>query len=183
MGYGRVTQTAEGHRMELETNLDRIRSRAEELEEENWSFRTYLKSRDEEEIDGIVHRLYEEVADAVDCTQCANCCKELPPGLEGEDIEGLAAATGMDVAAFEEKYVVRDELDGERVFKWRPCVFLEEGRCSVYGHRPESCASYPHLHKDGFVFRVAAAVGNSSICPIVFNVYEELKREVDGRRR
>ena len=38
--------------------------------------------------------------------------------------------------------------------------------------------SYPHLQKEDFVFRLAQAVSNCSICPIAFNVYERLKAEL-----
>jgi hypothetical protein len=32
------------------------------------------------------------------------------------------------------------------------------------------------LNKDEFVFRLMGVIGNYEICPIVFNVYEMLKR-------
>ena len=60
-------------------------------------------------------------------------------------------------------------------FNQHPCPFLVENRCRVYEHHPETCRSYPHLHKEEFVFRLAQPVRNCSVCPITFNVYERLK--------
>ena len=44
---------------------------------------------------------------------------------------------------------------------------------------------FPHLHKEEFIFRLWGVVENCPICPIVFNVYEQLKDELwyfgDGR--
>ncbi|MFZ4394680.1 MAG: YkgJ family cysteine cluster protein [Kiritimatiellia bacterium] len=68
--------------------------------------------------------------------------------------------------------------DGDLTFNRRPCPFLSENRCRVYEHRPDTCRSYPHLQKKEFVFRLTQAVGNCSVCPIVFNVYERLKTEL-----
>ena len=39
------------------------------------------------------------------------------------------------------------------------------------------CRSFPHLHKRDFVFRLIQAVENCALCPIVFGVYEGLKRQ------
>ena len=55
---------------------------------------------------------------------------------------------------------------------------LSDNCCTVYDHRPDDCRSYPHLHKDEFVFRLIQAVENCSVCPIVFNVFERLKDEL-----
>jgi Fe-S-cluster containining protein len=55
---------------------------------------------------------------------------------------------------------------------------LQNNLCRVYNDRPGDCRSYPHLHKRDFVFRVNQAFSNCFVCPIVFNVYEELKREL-----
>ena len=51
-------------------------------------------------------------------------------------------------------------------------------RCRVYAHRPDTCRSYPHLDKEGFVFHLAQTVSNCAVCPIVFNVMERLKAEL-----
>ena len=45
-------------------------------------------------------------------------------------------------------------------------------------YRPKDCVSYPYLLKKDFTSRLMGVIGNCSVCPIVFNVYELLKDEV-----
>ena len=40
------------------------------------------------------------------------------------------------------------------------------------------CRSYPHLHKKEIISRLMGVVFNCSVCPIVFNVYEQMKLEL-----
>jgi Fe-S-cluster containining protein len=61
------------------------------------------------------------------------------------------------------------------ILKGKPCKFLRNKKCTIYSSRPFDCRSYPHLHKKDFTFRLFAVLNNYSVCPIVFNVYEELK--------
>lgn len=166
----------------LETNLDRIRQLAEERDDENWDFRSFLKGCDDEEVDSIVHRLYEEMAPRIDCKACANCCTVITPRMDKENVERLAQCTGMSASEFEAQYLEKSEEHAELVFKAGPCPLLKDGLCMHYEQRPESCASYPHLHKGGFVFRLILIVNSCAVCPIVFNVYEALKDELGFRR-
>ncbi|HID20743.1 MAG TPA: YkgJ family cysteine cluster protein [Methanophagales archaeon] len=162
----------------IETDLMKIKKISEEKAEENWAFRAYLKECDMslEEIDAIVHRLYKEISSKIDCNACANCCKEIKPVLDNEDIEKLSEGLGMSTAVFKEEFLVEDE-DGFK-FKMMPCPFLKNNSCSVHAYRPKDCRSYPHLHKEDFVFRLMSVIANCSVCPIVFNVYEALKEEL-----
>lgn len=170
--------------MTLETDPKRIEVLAREREDANWAFRCLLKGCDMsiEELDSIVHELYKNVSSQIDCRLCANCCKVISPSLNPRDIDRLSTHLGLSVEQFLADYLEEDE-DGEgHVFKATPCAFLHENTCSVYPHRPESCRSYPHLHKREFVFRLNQAVSNCSVCPIVYNVYERLKQEMQRRR-
>jgi len=63
-------------------------------------------------------------------------------------------------------------------FRQKPCPFLQNNRCTVYDARPDDCRSFPHLHKDEFVFRLIQVVNNCSVCQIVYNVFEWLKEEL-----
>jgi uncharacterized protein len=83
----------------------------------------------------------------------------------------------MSTAEFVERFVIKDE-DGDMVLRDSPCPFQVGNLCAVYDHRPEDCRSFPHLHKEGFVFRLMPGVQNCSVCPIVFNVFERLKDEL-----
>ena len=69
--------------MIVETDLKKIKEVVEKKEDENWEFRSFLKGYDIEidELDSIVHRLFEEVSRQIDCTSCGNCCREISPVL------------------------------------------------------------------------------------------------------
>jgi hypothetical protein len=114
----------------LETDIQRIKQLAEQQDERNWAFRSFLKN-----------------------------CDVPENALRGQ-------------------YLQEDDEERAHRFKVRPCPFLQENRCTVYAARPDDCRSYPHLHKQDFVSRLMGAISNCSVCPIVFNVFEELKRQL-----
>lgn len=165
----------------METNLRKIEELSRQREDENWRFRCFLKSSDlsAARIDALVQRLCREVTAEIDCTSCGNCCRVMQPVLTTADIKRLAAHLGMTVARFRADHTkTGDEDRTSIVFNAMPCPFLRDNRCSVYDHRPRDCRSYPHLLKKDFVSRLSQAYANCGVCPIVFNVYEGLKREL-----
>lgn len=167
--------------MEIQTDLKTIERMAIQREEENWKFRAFLKQLDIEieELDAIVHRITDEVSAQIDCTECGNCCKHVKPALDEDDISRFASGLKLSVNEFRKKCLTRDTDDSTiYTFNALPCPFLTNNMCSNYECLPKACASYPHLHKDEFVFRLWGVVDNYSICPIVFNVYERLKKEL-----
>lgn len=155
-----------------------IEQLAQEKEEENWEFRTFLKTIDmsSEELDALVHELYRDISSRIDCLDCGNCCRIIIPNLSPSDITGLAAGLRLSEAELTRRYLTTREDQNTCTFNATPCPFLSGNQCRVYECRPQSCRSYPHLHKQGFVHRLIQVVENCHICPIVFNVYEELKR-------
>ena len=166
--------------MRIETNLKRIKKIAAKKEDENWEFRVFLKQlpRSRQEIDAVVHPIVDEVTSQIDCKQCANCCKEIRPGLDENDIHRFAHGLNVPTATFQAQYLIAADEPAVFKFKELPCPFLENDLCSNYGHRPEVCRSYPHLHKKEFVSRTLRVLDNYEICPIVFNVYERLMDEL-----
>ena len=160
----------------METDLESIKKIAKEKEDENWSFRTFLKGFDKN-LDSIVHRLFKEISDHVDCTACGNCCREIQPILKDNDIIELSKALNIPIEQFESRFVGKDD-DGDKVLKQNPCPFLQGNKCTQYESRPSDCISYPHLQKKHFASRLIGVINNYSVCPIVFNVYEELKRNL-----
>jgi Fe-S-cluster containining protein len=65
--------------------------------------------------------------------------------LTEEDIPRLASFLGMEVGAFEEKYVFRTKkLRRLRVPRHANCSFLREGGCSVHEVKPMQCRTFPY---------------------------------------
>ena len=166
--------------MKIEKDLEVIKELAEKRADENWDFRSFLKGyhMDMEELDSIVHGFYEQVIQEVDCKECGNCCRVISPTMEEGDIERMAKGLEISPSEFENKYLKENDkkFSNDLIFNSLPCPFLEGNICKCYDYRSEDCRSFPHLHKDEFVFRLMDVVQNYEICPIVFNVYEMLKR-------
>jgi uncharacterized protein len=163
--------------MKLEIDLAIITRLAEQKDEENLRFRTFLKTRGRS-IDSIVYALYQEVASRIDCQQCANCCRKLRPELNPKDVSDLSLSLGIPVREVEIQYLVKDEAPGLFVFNKLPCPLLKDNLCRCYERRPLDCRSFPHLHKSGFIHRLISLLEFYPVCPIVFNVYEGLKSEL-----
>jgi len=170
--------------MRLETDTQRIQQLAQQRKEANWAFRCSLKRSDLSirSIDLKVHDLYWEVSREIDCTKCANCCKTVHPVLKPADAKRLAKHLELSVNEFRSRFLADDPAREGSVFRDQPCPFLQDNLCKVYDHRPSDCRSYPHLHKRDFVFRLTQVFLNCSVCPIVFNVYEQLKQELWRKR-
>jgi Fe-S-cluster containining protein len=96
------------------------------------------------------------------CAKCAKCCR----GAFGDntvtvfpgEIRAIMSATGLewlDVVVPEEDGD-EDEYGNRQAFEWalrkKPdgdCIFLEDGRCTVYEARPFICRTYPFYLEDG----------------------------------
>lgn len=166
--------------MKLETDPKVVEKLAEERADANWRFRSFLKGidLDTEELDAIVHEYYEAVSNKIDCCTCNNCCRVVLPTLSQPDVVRLASGLDLSEAELIDQFLVPEEETGEFTFNKKPCPILSGNRCAAYASRPENCRSFPHLHKEGFLFRLIRVVENCSICPIVFNVFERLKDEL-----
>jgi len=172
--------------MIIETNLEKIKEAAEKKCDENWHFRSFLKGRDKkidisiEELNFIVYELFERVSIKIDCTACGNCCRELSPTLKQDDIKRLSQGLEISSEEFTARFLVEKEenLSDKFIFRQKPCPFLKGNLCSHYELRPKECKSFPHFHKKDFVFSLIRVIQNYAICPIVFNVYEALKKKL-----
>jgi Fe-S-cluster containining protein len=156
---------------EIETDLAEIEALASDREDENFRFRTFLKGKDSEKTDRIVHRLHKEYSEKIDCTLCGNCCRTLKTGLSVDDIETLAQLENITPEDYKSKYCEQDVLQS------LPCRYLAENKCSIYENRPEECRSFPHTHKENFTSRSLSMLSFYEVCPIVFNLMEQLKNE------
>lgn len=167
--------------MFLELDLKKINLLAEQNEETNWRFRSFLKFRDDLRIDNIVHRLYRDISQDIDCTQCGNCCRELKPLVTKKEVKLIAAFLNVHEKYFIEQYTEVDHDEKKLRLRESPCSFLKENKCSIYECRPSDCRSFPHLHKKEFTTRLITVLQNYSICPIVFSLYEQLKIDLKFR--
>ena len=157
----------------METDLDTIRTLARERESENFAFVAFLKACIDSRVDAVVGEVQREVSAAIDCRQCANCCRRVRPVFDLEDLVRFSAGISQSPDRFKERYFVpgKDRL----LFKAPPCPFLSGNLCANYAHRPKTCSAYPHLHEADFSYRLTAVIDHLSICPIIFNVFERLK--------
>ena len=147
-------------------------------EDENYDFRAWLKSVNGIELDNRVHRINKEVAADIDCTQCGNCCKTLVINVTAPEVDNLGKALEMNSVAVKEKYI-EESLEGNFFMNTMPCNFLSENKCTIYANRFMECRDFPHLHKPGFQQRLLGTLGHYGRCPIIYNVIEELKREMN----
>lgn len=163
----------------VEMDLSKIEKLSIRKENENFKFRAFLRGFEPSEVDRIVHRLNRSVSRAIDCTECGNCCHSLVPGVTEEEICTLAAHDNVTPEEFTTNHLEDDKFAGTKFLKAIPCRYLDGKICSIYDIRPNECRSYPHLHKKGFVYRTLSVISNYGICPIVFNVMENLKIELN----
>ncbi len=169
----------------LAVDPEEIKRLAKHRDDENWDLRSWIKARydfNDERLMSVVRRLADEITPQIDCTQCANCCRTLALRLELGDLARLAQGLRMSVAEVQKTYLRPSEQGG-----WElpaPCPLLEGNLCRVYEHRPRECRDYPHLHAD-FREHSISRIEGASVCPIVFNVVEQMKRELrwPGLRR
>ncbi len=155
-------------------------------EGEDFAFRAFLKGRlnlSNVELDAMVQETTEEVWKQIDCLKCGNCCRTLQIVVDDKDIQRLAQRLKTTTQQFAKQYVGIDEYQTQ-FLKSTPCVFLgEDNRCSVYEDRPQACHDFPYLHSEDFRSRTFMMIDNTSVCPIVFNVWQQLKERLKFRRK
>ena len=167
--------------MNLETNLSKIKQIAAKREDENFRFRAFLKSRDGEKIDSIVHRLHAKIVPLIDCASCGNCCLCMKPELNKEDIKILAGLENISSEKYMDNYCENDY--GDIYLKDIPCRYIDGKKCSIYENRPIQCKKFPYTNQTGFTSRLFGMIEFYEICPIVFNLMEELKDETRFYRK
>lgn len=135
-----------------------------------------IKRKSPKFLDDLLHKLHNEAFAQFSCLDCANCCKTIGPRLTNTDIRRLALHLKMKHAEFIKKYVTTDE-DRDFVFNEHPCPFLaDDNICLVYESRPKACRDYPHTDRKRFIQILELSHKNCEICPVVFEIFSELKK-------
>lgn len=122
----------------------------------------------------IAQQTHEEVFQEMDCLECANCCKSIPPMLSHRDIKRISKSIGISPIDFSEKYTVIDE-DGDTVINASPCPFLEDdNKCKIYEVRPAACRAYPHSGDQMFLKNLSHHKRNMKYCPGLMEIMRRL---------
>lgn len=167
----------------METDPVVVARLAAEREDENWRFRTFVKSYcrlSDSRLNRLARELGEAAAAKINCLDCGACCRQIVVPLTDDEIDTMAAARGVSPKAFRPAFV-RRVAEEEQALDAYPCPLQEGNACTVYDSRPEPCRGYPYL---GAPFRAhsIAILERAATCPIVFEMLEQLKRRLGFRR-
>ena len=139
-------------------------------------FRQYLQRADKNKVLKQLPALHDEAFAAIDCLQCAACCKNYSPRFKTPDVKRISKHLRQRESEFIDQYLKVDE-EGDFVVKGTPCPFLgADNLCSIYAVRPSDCARFPYTNEDVFIKRPALTLKNASFCPIVYRVLDRLSR-------
>lgn len=137
-------------------------------------YRQFLKNVDKKAVLRQLAPAHEAAFETVDCLACANCCKNYSPRFKPPDVRRIAKHLRMTEAQLTTTYLRRDE-DGDWVVKQSPCPFLgDDNFCSIYEARPSDCHRFPYTDEDILFKKVNITLKNSSFCPAVHLVLENL---------
>lgn len=161
-------------------DLDHIAALAAQRKDEFEVLRYTIELLEDELPDPMLDALVEEIAApviaAIDCTQCANCCRRLDVYLTPADANRLAEGLGLPLDEVMARHV--DQAHAAEEGEWgrinaHPCPFLAGKLCSLYPHRPESCRLYPVFTPD-FRWTLDDLLGGAGLCPIIYHVLDAL---------
>src|SRR5215471_1724000 len=139
---------------EVITDLAQIQRDCVAKDDENIAFRTFVKLEVElsdRRLNTLVSETTAQVWQHIDCRTCANCCRS--------------------------RYLAPDAETGKYITRELPCPFLDGNLCGIYEVRPGVCADYPHLQRN-LRSRLWQVLDNATVCPIVYNVLERLKKSL-----
>ena len=137
-------------------------------------FSNLLKRIDKRKAIKQLPSLAEEAYKAIDCLQCARCCKNYSPRFKMPDIVRISKALRLKQSEFIDRFLNVDE-EGDFVVKTQPCPFLAgDNTCTIYDIRPSDCSRFPYVDEDVLVKRVQLTLKNASFCPIVGYVLEKI---------
>ena len=95
------------------------------------------------------------------CQGCGACCRRVAEDsnlvlVSPAEVRTIMAATSMTWDEIAEPYpdFINAGNGGEYTLAWcirrttEACIFLRDGRCSIYAHRPWICRTYPFMLAD-----------------------------------
>lgn len=172
----------------LITDLEIIKYRAAARHDEFEVMRYMLLRQDsieDEALDALVDELVTPIIEAIDCTECANCCRVLDVYLTEGDAGRLADGVDVPLDEIVTRYIDNEsarDVEEWGVFKQSPCAFLDGKLCSVYAYRPESCRMYPVFTPD-FRWTLEDTIAGAGICPIIYNVLDQMVNKTEELSR
>lgn len=160
------------------TDLAEVLRRGTEKAEENLAFRRYLSAHHVPE--AAFQNIASEIQREIDCTACANCCRESVVTVTAREIEIIAEYLDIPAEAAKRLYTDPDP-DAPVLRKLRStpdgCIFLDGNLCMIYEARPRACHDFPHIgvgsHSLGA--RPASHARWAALCPIIYNALETYK--------
>lgn len=145
---------------------------------ENKSFFKNLSKKERKALDQYAFDAHQKSFKKYDCLSCANCCKSTGPLFTRADIDRLAKVFRIKASDFIDQYLQLDD-EGDHILQKTPCVFLlENNECMVYEHRPKACREFPHTDRKNFYQIRNLTLKNTLICPIAYDVVEQIKVSV-----
>ena len=137
-------------------------------------YKNFLQRADKNKVLKQLPDLHEEAFAKIDCLKCANCCRNYSPRFKPPDIRRISKWMKMRETDFINTYLRIDE-EGDYVAKSLPCPFLgSDNYCSIYEVRPSDCERFPYTDEDVILKRPQLTLKNSTFCPIVYYVLENL---------
>ena len=154
-----------------------VASIAKKVEKQNLQFRSFLKFHaDEDELDLQFLELHNELFKNYDCSKCANCCKEYELEIDEFEVGKITQFLGLTKEEWVEKYSVA-ESGFKYEMKHKPCAFLDEyGKCTIEKCKPQGCVDYPFTNKPDRLSSMYSMIEHASVCPVVFEILERLKK-------
>jgi Fe-S-cluster containining protein len=162
----------------IETSLSLISDLSLENFDQNERFKNYLKNTEIAGLDSLVHRLNSEVSAQINCQECGNCCKTLMIVVTEKEAERVSNSLQINRTDFDHQYL---EKGGHELMLMNcmPCSFLKNNSCTIYENRFEGCREFPALHLPDFNKKLFSHFMHYGRCPIIFNVIERLKMELN----
>jgi uncharacterized protein len=137
-----------------------------------------LSRMNEKKLNALADEIHENVFNQIDCLDCANCCKSIPPIINETDVRRISKHLHMKATDFKNQYVKYDE-DMDMVINGSPCPFLmQNNTCEIYDLRPKACREYPHTNNFEFADHLKLHAVNSMYCPAVYHIIEELEKKL-----